>query len=272
MRHVALAMTFLTGLLGLGVAAPARTETRGALEDTARANGAPMAWVRDGAFTMGSHDARVKASPAHRVYLNAFYIDVYEVTTTSYAQFLESIGRTQPGFVPMFWDEIRLTYDGNRPVAGVTWKAAEAYCLWAGKRLPTEAEWEKAARGTDDRSYPWGNDLPTVKLANYDKPFSGGRFSDSLRAVDAYGPGMSPYGVHAMAGNVSEWVADWYDAKYYAASPDSNPQGPAGGLQKVFRGGSFTDSASDLKATSRESYYPEEKGPFVGIRCARDAF
>jgi len=272
MRHGALIITFLTVWIALSVAPPARAETRRALEPETRQHGAPMVWISDGTFGMGSQDGLVNAKPVHQVYLNAFYIDMYEVTTRGYAEFLQSSGPAQAGLVPMFWDEVQLTYDGDRPVVGVSWKAAEAYCKSVAKRLPTEAEWEKAARGTDGRSYPWGNELPTVKSANYDNPFSGGRFSDGLRAVDAYERGLSPYGIYSMAGNVSEWVSDWYDAKYYVASPDSNPQGPAGGRQKVFRGGSFTDSAAELKATSRESYFPDDKGPFVGIRCARDAF
>jgi sulfatase modifying factor 1 len=270
-RRFALTIALLGWLALLTPGMPAAAETGQAFAAERRTSRAPMAWIQDGTFMMGSGDALSKATPEHRVYLYAFYIDRYEVTTAHYAEFLEAMGQVRAGYLPMFWDEINLTSDGERPVVGVSWKAAEAYCGSVGKRLPTEAEWEKAARGTDSRRYPWGNELPTIKSANYDNPFSGGRFSDSLRPVDAYETGLSPYGVYGMAGNVSEWVADWYDEKYYAVSPESNPQGPIRGRQKVFRGGSFADSAAQLKATSRDSYYPEDKGPFVGIRCARDA-
>lgn len=272
MRRVAVIMTFLAGLIALSVATPARTETRRALEADARKHGAPMVWIKDGAFTMGSHDRLSKAKPAHRVYLNAFYMDLYEVTTARYAKFLEAIGPAQPRLVPMLRKQVDLAYDGDRPVIGVTWSAADAYCRWVGKRLPSEAEWEKAARGTDDRTYPWGNEEPTFKLANYDKPFSVIRYSDTLRPVDSYEAGKSPYGVYGMAGNAAEWVADWYDEQYYATSPESNPPGPALGKQKVLRGGSFGDPTLLLQSTSRESYFPTDNGPYVGIRCAQDAF
>ncbi|MGH7164527.1 MAG: formylglycine-generating enzyme family protein [Nitrospiraceae bacterium] len=231
-----------------------------------------MVWISDGAFTMGSPDGPSKTQPPHQVYLNAFYMDRYEVTTARYATFLGATGQNQPGLVPMLWEQVNLPYDGDRPVMGVTWMAAEAYCRWVGKRLPTEAEWEKAARGTDGRTYPWANEEPAFKLANYNKPTSPRVYSDSLKPVDGYEAGKSPYGSYNMAGNASEWVADWYDEKYYATSPKSNSQGPTRGQQKVFRGGSFEDPTIALKSASRESYFPVDKGPYVGIRCAQDAF
>ncbi|MGH7227673.1 MAG: formylglycine-generating enzyme family protein [Nitrospiraceae bacterium] len=272
MRRVAVIMTFLAGLMALSVAAPARTETRRGLEAEARKHGAPMAWIKDGAFTMGSQDGLSKTQPPHEVYLNAFYMDQYEVTTARYAKFLEATGQDQPRPLPMLWEQINLPDDGDRPVTGVTWVAADAYCRWVSKRLPTEAEWEKAARGADGRTYPWGNEEPTFKLANYDKPVGPNFYSNSLRPVDSYEAGKSPYGLYDMAGSVSEWVADWYDEKYYVTSPKSNPTGPARGQQKVLRGGSFGDPAIQLKSASRESYFPTDKGPYVGIRCAQDAF
>ena len=272
MRRFTAAMTMMVGLAVLSAGICVAAETRLSVEAEARQHSAPMAWIPDGAFMMGTLDASSKAAPVHRVYLYAFYLDVYEVTTARYAKFLAAIGPAEPGFVPMFWDEVELPYDGDRPVLGISWNAAEAYCTWVKKRLPTEAEWEKAARGTDNRSYPWGNDVPTSKLANYDKVFSGHRYSDSLRSVDSYESGVSPYGVYGMAGSASEWVADWYDERYYATSPNSNPTGPSQGTLKVMRGGSFGDSSTALKSAARESYFPMDKGPFVGIRCAQDAF
>lgn len=195
------------------------------------------------------------------MYLYAFYMDAYEVTTARYAKFLEATGPNQPGLVPMLWDQVDLAHHGDRPVIGVPWKAADAYCRWVGKRLPSEAEWEKAARGADSRQYPWGNKEPTSKLANYDTSLSRYSYGDSLRPVDSYEAGKSPYGIYDMAGNAAEWVADWYEEKYYATSPESNPRGPARGQQKVLRGGSFDDPMSLLKSASRESYFPDDKGP-----------
>lgn len=272
MRHVAVTITLLTGLATISFTTPALAETRRALEAEARKYGAPMVWISDGAFTMGSQDGLSKTQPPHEVYLNAFYIDQYEVTTARYAKFLEATGQDQPRPLPMLWEQVNLPYDGDRPVMGVTWTAADAYCRWVSKRLPTEAEWEKAARGADGRTYPWGNDEPASKLANYDKTVAHNFYSDSLRPVGSYEAGKSPYGIYDMAGSVSEWVADWYDEKYYATSPKSNPQGPARGQQKVLRGGSFGDPTIALKSASRESYFPSDKGPYVGIRCAQDAF
>jgi len=272
MRRGAVIMTFLAGLIVLSAATPARTETRRALETEARKYGAPMVWISDGAFTMGSQDRMSKTQPSHEVYLNAFYIDQYEVTTARYAKFLEATAQGHPRPLPMSWEQVTLPYDGDRPVMGVSWTAADAYCRWVSKRLPTEAEWEKAARGADGRTYPWGNEEPTFKLANYDKPVAHNFYSDSLRPVGSYETGKSPYGVYDMAGSVSEWVADWYDEKYYATSPKSNPQGPARGQQKVLRGGSFGDPMIALKSAARESYFPSDKGHYAGIRCAQDAF
>jgi formylglycine-generating enzyme required for sulfatase activity len=172
----------------------------------------------------------------------------------------------------MLWEQVDLVSEGDRPVVGVTWTAADAFCRWLGKRLPTEAEWEKASRGTDGRTYPWGMMAPARKLANYDKVAFGNIYSDGLKPVGSYEAGKSVYGVYDLAGSVSEWVADWYDETYYRTNPVRNPKGPKQGQQKVYRGGSFEDSADALKSASRESYFPNETGPYIGVRCAQDAF
>ena len=170
-----------------------------------------MAIVPAGEFIMGSYD-HDNESPPHQVTLGPFRIDRYEVTTRHYAEFLDAVRRD-----PILnWDEVDWKTDFNRPVIGVTWYDADAYCRWAGKRLPSEAEWEKAARGTDARKFPWGNSSPTSDYANYGKCCEWKGYS-TLAAIGSYGVGESPYGVHDMAGNVWEWVEDWYDANYYKA-------------------------------------------------------
>lgn len=270
MRHAVVPFTCLAALAMIQAAPLALADTRRALETEARKYGAPMVRVSEGTFTMGSFDGPAKTQPPHEVYLQTFYIDQYEVTTARYAQFLGAAGQDRSGLVPMLWDQVDSSDDGDRPVMGVTWEAAEAFCRWLGKRLPTEAEWEKAARGADGRTYPWGDEAPTFRLANYEKPVSATVYHDSLKAVGSYEAGRSAYGAYDMAGSVSEWVADWYDETYYASSPVSNPQGPTRGHQKVHRGGSFGDKAVALQSASRESYFPADKGPYAGIRCAQD--
>lgn len=203
MRQFAVSIALLAGLAALSLPAPTLAETRRMLEAEARKHGAPMVWISAGAFTMGNQDGPSRSQPLHQVHLNAFYMDQYEVTTSRYAKFLEATGREQPELVPMLWEQVNLPYDGDRPVMGVTWRTANAYCRWVGKHLPTEAEWEKAARGTDGRPYPWGNEEPAFKLANYDKPISHNVYSDSLRPVGSYEGGKSPYGIYDMAGSVS---------------------------------------------------------------------
>ncbi|MDE3019958.1 MAG: SUMF1/EgtB/PvdO family nonheme iron enzyme, partial [Nitrospirota bacterium] len=182
-------------------------------------DGAPMVLVPAGEFTMGSNEVDDE-QPIHQVHLDAFYMDTFEVTTSRYAAFLKATQLAPP----RRWEEARLPRDADRPVIGVTWFMADNYCRWAGKRLPTEAEWEKAARGTDGRAYPWGNEEPTNDRGNFGKPRWTGY--DTLAPVGSFKSGNSPYGIADMAGNVWEWVADWYAADYYASSPSKNPTGP----------------------------------------------
>ncbi len=204
--------------------------------------------------------------PQHRIFLDAFYIDQYEVTNSRYAKFLEATGHE----APTNWNELDLAKEGDRPVAGVSWHDADAYCRWAGRRLPTEAEWEKAARGTDGRRYPWGNEIPTNQHANFG-------YSRQLTPVGSFETGMSPYGVHDLAGNVMEWVADFADRYYYADrynsqnGPDRNPKGPAFGITKIFRGGSRGKPAQWIRSAHRAWLKPDARSPLIGFRCAKDA-
>lgn len=231
---------------------------------------APMVLVPAGEFTMGAREDDKSAGegkrPAHLVYLDAFYIDQYEVTTSRYATFFQETKRS----APEYWSEQVLKQHGNKPVVGVDWHDATSYCTWGGKRLPTEAEWEKAARGTDQRSFPWGNARPNEEPANYLNWRDGFKDYGVLTDVGSYEQGKSPYGVYDMAGNVWEWVADWYDMNYYAKSPERNPKGPSTGEYQVARGGSWHDFPVHVASAYRQSFIPTERRATLGFRCARD--
>lgn len=206
-----------------------------------------MVYVPAGEFTMGlgaslNNNHPQIGSPAHIVYLDAFYVDRYEVTVAEYVKFLNTLGRNscseypcvyehQGKVVAQWIDTISGSYQSqagfeNRPVVNVTWWGAQAYCRWRGKRLPTEAEWEKAARGTDGRLYPWGNEWNPTYAAAPGMIFQGGVYP---LQVGTHPNDVSPYGAYDMLGNAGEWVADWYSESYYTFSPYANPQGPRSG-------------------------------------------
>ena len=267
-----------------GPAAPVGKDGAAATATTAGKDGAPMVVIPAGDFTMGSndvgsnwHQGNPNESPQHLVTLPAYAIDQYEVTIERYAKFLEASKRD----APPLWDDEAVSAAGDRPVVGVDWADAEAYCRWAGKRLPTEAEWEKAARGTDGRRYPWGDMQPFVDIANYNRglwvsvpitlvPVTSGVAGMSIRHGLKEG-GKSPYGLFHMAGNASEWVADWYDREYYRASPKENPKGPAQGEKRTIRGGSWGDPPRNIRVTARFSAPPDFRDQSIGFRCAMDA-
>ena len=224
-----------------------------------------MVLVPGGEFTMGSPAGDADEQPAHRVLVDSFFMDKYEVTVRQYGVFLQEAG----GDRPSEWKTMNKTANQNRPVMGVDWADAARYCKWAGKRLPTEAEWEKAARGTDGRLYPWGNDPPTPLHANFGK--TGSNDHGSLAPVGTLEHGKSPYGIYDMAGNVWEWVSDWYDDAYYKNSPPQNPAGPSMGGFKVIRGGSWASGPRNLRSADRYWDPPSFRSLyFPGFRCAKN--
>ena len=239
-------------------------------------DGAPMVLIPAGEFTMGGDKDKAGEGnnyPAHSVYLDAYYLDQYEVTTSLYATFFQETKRP----APKYWSEQVLNEHGNKPVVGVNWNDAVAYCSWADKRLPTDAEWEKAARGTDQRLYPWGNASPSGKLANYNPNFKY-LFSSvagyaPLTDVGSFEKGKSPFGAYDMAGNVTEWVVDWYHRygrNYDDKSPPRNPKGPSSGEFRVLRGGSWLSRPDDVLSARQDAYPPTGLHSYIGFRCAQD--
>ena len=240
--------------------------------------------VPAGYFTMGSAEGRADEQPVHQVYLDEFYIDRFEVSNDQYAAFLNDINRNEDEEGHLLFDifdaDAQIHYDERyapllgteqRPVAEVSWYGARAYCTWAGMELPTEAIWEKAARGTDGRIYPWGNSIDRSR-ANYGKEGccrgdDSDGFFDSA-PVGSYQRGVSPYGAYDMGGNVWEWVMDWYGEEYYAQSPERDPQGPDAGISRVLRGGSMSSDPYRLRTTDRGGLPPSATYIIVGFRCA----
>jgi formylglycine-generating enzyme required for sulfatase activity len=231
-----------------------------------------MVYVPAGEFMMGCNKAVDKKcdpdeKPYHKVYLNAYYIDKYEVTVAQYTECVNA-GKCTPGNSGDFCNYGREDRQ-NHPINCVDWNQAKAYCEWLGKRLPTEAEWEKAARGTDGRVYPWGNEW-NPRNANWDERGREDGYKETA-PVGSYGGGVSPYGAYDMSGNVWEWVADWYGERYYRNSPSSNPRGPASGQYRVVRGGGwFGDYPDYLRASVRDWGGPGTRNLYVGFRCSRD--
>lgn len=217
--------------------------------------------VEGGEFVMGCNEEVDDAcdddeKPQHVVTLADFEIDRTEVTQAQYSACVLDGACAAPACE---WNCENTDY----PAVCVDWIAAQAYCAWAGKRLPSEAEWEKAARGTEGAKFPWGNDEPDCTLAN---------FADCGGAVQAVGElpdGASPYGALDMSGNVVEMVADYYDAGYYGSSPDTDPTGPASGERYGGRGGGYRSDADWQRSSKRDWYDPSDTSASLGFRCAR---
>lgn len=254
-----------------------------------------MIFVPAGEFTMGSDSFDIDERPIHQVYLSDFWIDRFPVTNQKYARFLneylqkyldrrDDISR----FINLSARESKIKYEAgeyiveqnyeNHPVVHVTWYGAEAYCQFYGKRLPTEAEWEKTARGPDQRRFPWGNNIDSSRANYWDSGdpydnettpvgFYNGANHDGFQTKDS----PSYYGAYDMGSNVKEWVADWYLRTYYANSPSTDPAGPSTGTRKAVRGGGFLFRAEAARVTRRYSLPPDRSSSFIGFRCARSA-
>lgn len=207
--------------------------------------------------TCGSH---TDETPSAMITISTFYIDSTEVTQSAYKTCIDASACTAPasGFDPASM--------GSYPVEAVTWQQAVDYCTFKGKRLPTEAEWEKAARGVDGRQYPWGNADPNCTLAQYLGCPLGNTSADVVGST----AGDSPYGVKDMGGNVTEWTNDWYSSVYYQTSPTTDPQGPATGTYKLSRGGAWGYGTLFLRASNRYSATPTYAGAQFGFRCAKN--
>jgi formylglycine-generating enzyme required for sulfatase activity len=219
-------------------------------------DGMTLMYVPQGGFEMGSNDGDDDERPVHTVWLDAFWIDQTEVTNAMYAKCVAD------GLCKSSRCADNIDFIGaGQPVVGVDWNDANSYCEWGGRRLPTEAEWEKAARGMLGRSYPWGEGIDCDK-ANY------GSCKWKTVEVGSYPDGASPYGALDMAGNAWEWVADWYGETYYLSSPDRAPSGPSIGDSRVLRGGSWGNDGVYVRFSCRLWGAPDRWNCYNGFRCA----
>ena len=223
-----------------------------------------MVTIPAGPFIRGTEGGGFDEQPQRTIFLDRFSIDRYEVTNHQYQQFVLATGHRKPGLPARYAKSGGKMKGTNQPVVYVSWDDAAEYCRWRGKRLPSEAEWEKAMRGSDGRLWPWGNQ-EQPHGANWARVQDGHEVS---ARVGTFSTDKSPYGVMDGAGNVIEWVSDWYNETYYKDSPEQNPPSPEYGTYRVLRGGSYTTTGGDIRITSRSKMMPDFRDETIGFRCA----
>lgn len=227
--------------------------------------GREMVQIPDGPFTMGSNDGDPDEAPEHQVFLKAYYIDLREVSQDEYARFAKMAKRPMPK-IEVFEDDQSKVLKPELAAMSVSWDDARAYCKWAGKRLPTEAEWEKAGRGEGKRRYPWGDKFMNG-TANVDGAEDGYKY---LAPPGSFEVGRSPYGLYDMTGNVAEWVEDSYDESIYKKAIYRDPKGPGDGQLKVVRGGSWRETEQNARLSKRFAAKHWRTDITIGLRCASD--
>lgn len=226
--------------------------------------------IPGGPFVLGDRDGGAIEQPERIVTLSAFAIDAYETTFAQYYAFVNAAGHRKPrlySYPNVDPEPLRYLTNAFNPVVGVAWEDALAYCLWRGKRLPTEAEWERAAKGTDRRAWPWG-DRAEPHFANLVGDEDGFKYT---APVGAQRRDRSPEGVFDLTGNVMEWTSDWFDERAYATVPASDPSGPPRGVERVIRGASWNDSLHRGRTTTRFKMRPDYLDITIGFRCVRSA-
>lgn len=233
------------------------------VELQAKLNPLEMVLIPAGKLRMGNNDpTREDENPEHIVTLSAYYIDKTEVTNLQYKEFVAVTGHKAPSH--WRYNTFPDARKADHPVVNVSWEDAKTYAEWVGKRLPTEAEWERAAIGEGRTEYPWGQSC-NPECANFDNP------DGKTTPVEQFSRGVSPMGVWDMCGNVSEWVNDWYDNQYYRTSAEVDPEGPTGGHQKVHRGGGYHENRNGIRAKGRHFAMTIASQEYIGFRCAMDA-
>lgn len=225
----------------------------------------PFILIPEGEFVMGSEEGGFDEKPERRVYLDAFKINQFEVTQFNYAEFVKATGHRSP--FSRYLKNIESFNDQNQPVIYVTWEDADDYCRWRGGRLPTEAEWERAAKGTKGAAWPWGSESKAI-FANFLGTDDQFHYTSS---VGTFEQDKSSFGLYDVAGNVREWVQDWYEEQYYRHAPNRNPKGPEQGEMKAMRGGSWNDSPLSGRTSARMKMFPDYRDTTVGFRCAKSA-
>jgi len=223
-----------------------------------------MVSIPAGPFIRGTDHGGLDERPQRTLVLSAFAIDRYEVTNYQYQQFVNVTGHRKSGPPARYAKNMSKMLSINQPVVYVSWEDAEAYCSWKGKRLPTEAEWEKSMRGSDGRLWPWGN-AEQASGANWARVQDGHEVSAIVGTVLT---DKSPYGVMDGAGNVMEWVGDWYGERYFEEAPEQNPPSPDHGIFRVLRGGGYATTGADIRITSRSKMVQDFRDETIGFRCA----